>query len=213
MVEDIELLVNKGIVELNATSCPNEATIAMLGVARSGTSMVARCIKELGLYIGHTDDAVYEDLVIGPPLLNRNLDDVRSIVLERNKKFEKWGFKKPDAWKLIPELELLLRNPRFVITFRDPLAIAVRNNIAVKAEVIDNMSNSIRSYAKMLSLIKSINSPCLLVSYEKAVQFPGNFVARLAEFVGLSVPLDVQEKAVKSVVNGRKQYIVNARIR
>lgn len=46
-----------------------------------------------------------------------------------------WGFKRPDAFRVIndyvDDCVHIFRNPRFVITFRDPVAIAKRNEISI----------------------------------------------------------------------------------
>ena len=66
-------LRNRGFSVLRATAPTDTATIIVVGVARSGTSMVASALRAMGVFLGdQVHDSVYEDIEIAAALEERN---------------------------------------------------------------------------------------------------------------------------------------------
>lgn len=118
-----------------------ERTIVITGTPRGGTTMVAGCVGTLGVPIGVSIPAGEESYNLEDPefqsVLHRespgeiDLAALRALIVRRNSAHQVWGFKLPMALNSLPILEQELRNPRFVLVFRDPLAVSSHEVISV----------------------------------------------------------------------------------
>jgi hypothetical protein len=115
-----------------------ERTVIVLGMPRGGTSMVAGSLRLLGVPMGdrlepsNQEDLDILDLVAslqplygedGKPI-TENFDRLRALIAGRNEERPFWGWKDPNAHVYISELMPVLRNPHFVVVFRDHFAAA-----------------------------------------------------------------------------------------
>ena len=58
-----ESLVNKGLAEINPEPFSGEATLVIVGLTRSGTSMMSSLMHAFGVFMGdRIDNAVFEDV-------------------------------------------------------------------------------------------------------------------------------------------------------
>lgn len=184
MVIEQSRLLNSGIVILNEDLLPgSEGTFVVLGAPRGGTSMVAGALHRLGLFMGHPlAQATYEDAALISAISNRNLEIVRKTITERNNKYPIWGWKQPSNFDYFTEnVVSLLRSPVFLVIYRDLLATANRNRIAVGADVIASMEATAKLYEKITRFASTTTSPVMLLSYEKALNNGSAFVAALAD--------------------------------
>ena len=189
----IEQLVNNGITVLNQENpAVSEKTMIVLGVARSGTSMVAGVLESIGVFMGtHKDRAVLEDVEIADLLESgKDLKKISAFIRRRDKKYPLWGWKRPGALSYMQTYEKMFRHPHYIIVFRDSLAIALRNKISVAADLLQNLQATHQQYAQVIDFISSTDQPCFLVSYEKALQKRTHFVESLCHYVGLGVDAD-----------------------
>ena len=205
-------LVNRGIWIENPAPCPERATFVIAGVARSGTSMAAQALYTLGIPLGRRHDrSVFEDGEIGQALDSSDFGALKAIRDELDARHDKWGFKRPRAYRHLARLPQLVRNPRVIIVFRDPLAVTLRNHISIQSEVMKNLRTTIEEFAALIERIDACPAPVMMASYEKALQFPAEFVDRLAGFCGLQ-PSDRQiGLAVGSIRNGPEHYLERSR--
>ena len=188
-------LGNKGLISLQATHALTERlrkrTLIVSGVARSGTSMVARVLHAAGVPMGEQiDDVVFEDhefveLFSQPDL---DVDALDRLIRSRDDAHPVWGLKRPHLHRHGPGVIARFRNPLLVVTLRDPAAIAERNAIAEHVDVRIALSMAADDLREMVQFTQDVACPVLLVSYEKAVWHPDRFVERLLEFCDLSVP-------------------------
>ncbi len=91
------------------------------GLERGGTSAIAGIQRALGLYLGEIDKGNNEDVVFNGYRLNR----IRQAIEERNRTHDVWGFKYPKAVMYMPQIVDDLRNPHFVVVYRDAVATAL----------------------------------------------------------------------------------------
>lgn len=217
MDDTIAALKSNGIAFRN---CPSgvaplgRSTIIVVGVARSGTSMVAKTLRELGVFIGaKADQAVHEDVEIARALETRDLEALRRLVSERDGKHDVWGFKRPGAYKLIDRFVQHFRNPRFVITFRDPVAIAKRNEISMQMDFMKALHLAVHEMGELVYFVDRLKQPAMLVSYEKALLNPEAFVSNLVEFCGISISPDLARQAAAAIENGPARYLNSSRLR
>ncbi len=208
-----ENLTNMGVVEINKADCPDRATIIITGPARSGTSMVAGVLHELGLFMGSKlDDAVFEDGEIAAALEAGNRGEFARLCGERDKAYGRWGFKRPFVHRYYKQLLETCRNPRLVILFRDVLAIAIRNNLAAQSETLKALHATVEEYDAVARILDGFPCPTLLLSYEKCLQFPDHFVDRISSFCGLAPDQFHRYRAMGMIENGRPEYVSSARL-
>ncbi|MFC4252580.1 sulfotransferase [Sinimarinibacterium flocculans] len=179
-------LRNDGLCVLNAARPPARRTLVVAGLARSGTTMVAGALHHLGIDMmgGAAANAVYEDLELSRALEAGDTGPIRRLVAIRNAAGRPWGWKRPSSLGALGELERHFTNPRYVVVFRDMLAIATRNRVSMRANVVDNLAASYRQYGVLLEWVRQVRAPTMLVSYEKAMLDKAAFVSALATFAG-----------------------------
>ena len=196
-------MLNSGLVLLRPSSAPQERTIVVSGLARSGTSMVAAMLRGAGLFLGtEIDPVVHEDREIAQHLGGEGL---QAVVNARNRVSRVWGFKRPNLHVHGAKLISALRNPRIILTSRDPVTIGRR--IALSEHLRDEFACIQTAATETLALIAfaaTLDCPILLVSYEKALQDPVGVAETLLSFCGLKA----DARAVAHfVVPNRSEYL------
>ena len=83
----------------------------------------------------------------------------KALIQARNAQHSVWGFKRPEAYKQLARLCSLCRNPRVIVTFRDVLAISLRNNIAMQLDPIKMLPNLVSQYEVLVSTIRRLPVP------------------------------------------------------
>jgi hypothetical protein len=106
-------LTNPGVVCLNRPDQPSvQKTIIVVGIPRSGTSMVASALECMGVFMGqYIDQAVYEDIAIAHALESGDLPKLEGLIESRNRSHRVWGFKRPTAFKIMESFVQYFRNP------------------------------------------------------------------------------------------------------
>jgi hypothetical protein len=210
--------LNNGAVCLyRAAAESDQKTICVLGPPRSGTSMVARTLAYLGVPMGVPVPApnelvTYEDPDFVDLLHCRTSDEVdrdalTAAVVVRNELHPVWGFKLPMASGALDILLSTLRNPRFVFVFRDPLAIALREYLAVDQPVLTGIRAASNYYLTIMSFLEKAVAPCWLVSYEKAIQNPLRFAHELMVYSGIEVSQQRFDLAVQQIQANHPEYL------
>ncbi|MBV9682512.1 MAG: hypothetical protein JO046_12020 [Solirubrobacterales bacterium] len=213
MEPDAEERHNFGFVTLNPGQAQRDhKTIIVTGVSRSGTSMVARALRAGGVFMGHQlDDVVYEDAEVADALERQDSECLARLAAERNAGFPVWGFKRPNLDEALPpEAARLFRNPRFVVSYRDPVAIARRNRISEHHDEAQALRAAAGASCRMVEFSLALPCPTLLVSYEKALQSPEAAVDRLISFCGLAVAPAARQEMIAAVEPNREAYSVGA---
>ena len=213
---DLEALKNRGLVPVGQDVPPGEKTIVVVGAARSGTSIVAGVLKKLGIFMG--DQAVppvFEDVRLAALLESSQFEAAAEVVKEYDQRAAVWGFKRPGIIRVIDEMHALLRNPVYLYVFRDPVCIANRNAISMKAEIIPSMREALERSFEMLGFVEKIDAPGLLISTEKSLLHKNDFVDRLVEFLGLddAVSSDARQQAKDFIAVDPRLYLDSSRLR
>jgi hypothetical protein len=206
-------LTNPGFSVIRSSPATDASTIIVVGVARSGTSMIASVLHELGVPMGdRAGNAVYEDPDIASAIESGNKAAISAMAIDRNARFRIWGFKRPEAFLVLPKFLPLFRNPRIISTFRDPAAISQRNSISMHQEFLFGLGQAAEKTLELTRFIKQIDAPVMAVSYEKAMGQPHRFMAGLINFCGLSPSGDQYASALRSMGNGPELYLKSSRI-
>lgn len=206
-------LINYGVYIQNSTKNTPEKTLVILGMARSGTSMAARVLEGLGVFIGHKkDQAVFEDVEIAQALENNKTEEFKRLVNLRNAQHALWGWKRPGSLHQIETILKYTRNPHFIIIYRDLLSVALRNKISMNADLHQSLKNALETYEKINQFVASTQAPVMLVSYEKAITKKRKFVKSLALFAGIKADPKLIAHCAKLIETDRSTYLENSNI-
>lgn len=201
-------MINPGYSILNDSPLSEEITVAVTGVGRSGTTMVAKILNALDLYLGEkVTPRTFEDKNIQVAIKQKDWNELDSIIEKRNSQHNIWGFKCPALRGSLTQVLSKARNPRLIVTFRDILSISLRNNISMSTDLFSNLEATVEDYQKLVTALKSNEYPVLLISYEKALLEPKQTVSAICKFIGMDISNEDIEKVSKLVVNGDPQYL------
>lgn len=168
----------------------------------------------LGVFMGHSiDRAVFEDVDIANALESGETAKLKTLIENRNRSYRLWGFKRPAAFKIMDSYVHLFRNPCFIITYRDPLAIAKRNEISMGVKFAGALLEASNQLSALTQFALKLRQPTMLISYEKALLDPMGFVNNLAEFCAVEADAGLIETAANTVENGPELYLRESRIK
>jgi hypothetical protein len=212
-MSEIAALQNPGYFYLNRSEPVSEKTVIVMGVPRSGTSMIASALRGIGISLGDIlDGAVMEDLELASALEANDEAALAFLIERRNSRYPIWGFKRPDAFRKMETFEQCFRNIHYIVTFRDPLAIALRNNLSMREKLLPALQNAAHSTADLLKFVAASKKPMLLVSYEKAVLDAGKLVDEVARFLAINLPPFERERVMRALPANREAYWLKSRI-
>ncbi len=204
-------LINNGVWLKNEDVCQKQSTIAVTGLGRSGTTMASRILSALDIPMGEKlTPRTNEDKEIQLLLKSKDFEGFSNICEKRNAQWDKWGYKCPALRGSIKNVIHSMRNPRVIILYRDILAISLRNNISVEADIEESLHNSINAYKRMLSVMSELECPILSLSYEKSLTHPEYTVREIAKFCGVELSAAKTQEIVSIIKNGDPQYLKNA---
>lgn len=200
--------INPGIWLHNPAPCPDQATIATTGLGRSGTTMVARVLSELGIFMGQQvtfetqEDKEFQTLVKA-----KNIDGFAALCRSRDVAHARWGLKVPALRSDLNTFASCMRNPRLIVTFRDALAVALRNTMSMGGETATALAGTARDYLVLARRVADYQGPVLAISYEKSLQFPKETASAVAEFCGLAPDERTVNRAASAIQNSDPRYL------
>ncbi len=213
-MSDVDDLINKGLI-LHGQPTERGRTFIVTGLYRSGTSLVASLLQQAGLFMGsEINDVVYQDEELFDVLERRDLDSLPRIVAARNASRAEWGFKYPMLWRALNANQLRLFDaPRLIVTFRDPVSVAVRTSLSEYHEPMRALRDAVTDLAALLAFLEAIDTPYLLLSYEKALMFPGDFIDALLRFCNVPSNDALRDRLLRVIEPNLPRYIASARRR
>lgn len=184
-----EFVKRKSLVLLNANRLGrDQQTLVITGQARGGTSIVSYIYRRAGFYLGEKlSPDNHEDTEIRKALFTRQFDDL----VERRNTRPRWGFKAPYVLSALAMLEVKLRNPVFIICYRNPIAIArsiVRHDPDYKTNtqnLLSALDRAIQLQAVARHQFNVLRSPIALVDVDMAKQQPAVFVTEILELMSI----------------------------
>ena len=172
-------------------------TYIIFGVGRGGTTMVAGVAKLCGLDIGedlpiNLEDndfnlAVLKKKGIGQPVVH-----IINVLAQRNQSKDIWGWKFPRAIAYLPLIREHLVNPHLILVSRDPIATATREILSGTPKM-DAIELVLRLQLRNMELVKQWEAPTLIVSYERSIQRPEQFITDMCGFLGVERPVDTAD--------------------
>lgn len=194
----IESLKNSGIDFIGDQSSLDEKqkTLVVIGVARSGTSLIAGSLEHLGVFTGaRSRKPVFEDVTLANAIEDGKFTLAKNIIKKYNKEHDIWAYKRPASIELLDKLNIIFRNPIYLIVFKDMFSIANRNNISVKLDVIDGLKKAHVDYEKIINFISNTKINAFLFSYEKIMANKIAFMNILISMIGKEKISIEQEKS------------------
>lgn len=204
--------VNTGFRVLNFSAEEakrTEFTIVVSGLGRSGTSMISKLLTAGGVNMGVAKvDVIHEDVGISNLIETDQIERFQAEVQRRNGLWSVWGFKRPLIVRKHELLSTTLRNPRYIIIFRDPLAVALRNTLSVGFTV----AQGLEIYAQQMEIVRRFvvesDRPKLLLSYEKVLDNPQASISAIREFS--RIPPEKERAMIDVVRPNDAEYLVAA---
>ena len=212
----VDGLVNKGFIVNHQgadVSGRGGRTFIVTGRHRSGTSLVASILRQVGIFLGaEINDIVHEDEAMAKILMARDTDGLIRLIGERNANYGTWGFKFPMLCQSLGPDELALFNdPHVIVTFRDPVSVAVRTSISEYQEPMRALRTAVDEQAALVTFVERLRCPTLLLSYEKSLVFPGDFIDAILRFCDLPRNDSLRERLIGLIEPNRQTYIARAR--
>ena len=208
--------LNYGVTTLgqrDSVLTANERTYVVLGVSRGGTSAAAGILNFLGVPMGSTGEApLFEDLPMNRAL-SQGIESVETLIARTNAEKSVWGFKGNTITLPYEEIATKLRNPVFIVIFRDLLAIANRANLSAGRDVAAIMQRQGKEYQRIVDFVSTGRFYSVLVSYEKLCMYPDKVVDAIAHSAGLEVTAEQSQAASAFVRPAPEDYLKVSRAR
>lgn len=209
-------LVNKGfIINRRSVSRTDRGgrTIIVTGLHRSGTSLVASILRQVGIFMGKDlNDNVHEDEALAKILIARDENGLKRTIQERDATYGTWGFKFPMLSEVLGCQDIsLFSNPHIIVPFRDPVSVAVRRSLSDYQDPMPALRSTIEEIAAMAAFVDRLDCPTLLLSYEKSLVFPADFINAVMRFCDLPQNDRLRERLIGLIEPNRKSYIDGVR--
>ncbi|NNC78533.1 MAG: hypothetical protein HKN94_00105 [Acidimicrobiales bacterium] len=216
-VPDPSQLENRGFAALvdDGYTLPAQRTYIVLGLARGGTTMVAKVLEALGVFMGNdAGNVVGEDRALSDAIESGDQVAAQAIIDAYNADHDVWGFKRPNIVSHLTTLGVELRSPHFVIVMRDIFSIANRNLISVFKDPITDMRDSLHHLEDLVSFVEANQSqPMFFLSYERVLGDPREFVIDFADFCGEELDVMGIRKVMHAInPGGGDEYLQQSRV-
>lgn len=179
-------------------------TILVFGPARSGTSMVAGILHDLGIPTNHKTPT-FEDHVLGRAADENDWERVQRIIRLRNRESDVWAWKRPRLGEYLETVQPWLRSPRLIVTFKNPMAIARRKVLSGDMLYLDALVVAATTLRHAAKLCSRYQLPLLLVNHDTAQGQHALCVEAIARFVGVDDPERIAH-ALARVEANRERY-------
>jgi hypothetical protein len=211
-------LVNKGFIVSRPDAgqpAGGGRTFIVTGLHRSGTTLVASVLRQVGIFMGtEINDIVHEDETMARILIARDRDGLTQLVLERNANYGTWGFKFPMLCHALDHPDIgLFSDPHIIVTFRDPVSVAVRTSLSEYQAPMQALRAAVDEQAELVAFIERLHCPSLLLSYEKSLVFPADFIDAILQFCDLPRSDALRDRLIRLIEPNRQTYIAQARRR
>ena len=160
-------------------------TVAIFGPGRGGTSVIAGCLRALGVCMGTAPHAYKHEW---SPIVRRSdgnvdLPATHRAIQQMNANHELWGWKFPSDVFHIETVTALLRHPGFIVVTRDLTEIALsslaRQDVPFEISLHDTAQVSRHIAGRM----RFWPWPILVVPFAGALQHPNALVEILCAFL------------------------------
>jgi hypothetical protein len=175
-------------------------TYLITGCARSGTSILSGILHLNGIDMGKIgkggryEDVNFVDYFDKMEKLGRSkvIKNYLDLVKKRNSEYDEWGLKMPNIPHFFSDIKSEIINPVFIISFRNPLAIAESASKYGNGWGREHLDAAIQHNKLILDMIKdNPDTPCILSSFEDMKSSVVDQVKELEIFLGKSFDVDI----------------------
>lgn len=206
-------LINNGVVVIGDPIFASRNTTIVVGTARGGTSMVAGAMAKLDIYMGDkARSPVYEDTRLSECFEKNDILGAKDIAEEYSKTYKEWGWKRPSNIDRLSEVFELVSGARYIFIYKDVMSIANRNSISMLSDLMPGMQRALDQYAKTLEFLRTRPMHAMLVSYEKVMREPANFVGELISFLNIEPTKEQVQGAIDFIAPNPADYLDISRI-
>jgi hypothetical protein len=139
---------------------------------------------------------------------------LQRIIRERDANYRSWGFKLPMLCRdLDPGRLALFQDPHLIVTFRDVVSMSVRTALSEYQEPMATLRDTMTDLNALMAFIDEVRCPSLLLSYEKALTVPDDFVDAIMQFCGIPENAALRARLTGVIEPNRPAYIAGARRR
>jgi hypothetical protein len=193
----------RSCVTLRRPNAKTEKTIVVLGIERGGTSMVAGVLRALGINMGERAGLNHED----PKFMTDDTEQLAKRIADRNAEHTVWGFKMPKAALNLDFYQAQLRNPHYVIVFRNFAAVMDSWDQRGAGSPLDVLDRAVTYFSRITESVRVSGAPALAVNYERAVGDSDLFIEELAEFLDLRLTPDLRARAAAIITGDGSGYV------
>lgn len=169
-------------------------TVVVVGSGRGGTSAVAGAVHLLGVRMVEGDYELNSEDYEIVRAYQRNMslghirasEEVAKVIEDRNRRYESWGWKDPSADLYLESVIAHVRNPHFIMVFRNPFEVAQSHVEAGSCSIENGLDVALNRYMRYWGLLQKLRCPTLMVCYERTLSNPKGFVAEVSSFLGIS---------------------------
>lgn len=181
---------------------PNHAqpkTLIVMGVSRGGTSLAAGVLRLAGVFMGHK---VAHDSHEDAEFHNHDPGALKNLILARNTEQSTWGWKYPHAVDYLSHIHAHLRNPHFIVVFRDLLSVAQGFNRKHDIPIHEALLDAHQRYGKIARFVSECRDPLMSISYEKAITQQGLFLDDMENFCGFELDAKTRRRCLAFIKPG-----------
>lgn len=183
-------------------------TVVVLGVGRGGTSLIAGCLRALGISMGRNVHPLKHEwspvahLADGEP----DLAATYRAIAAMDHEFEKWGWKSPRDFAQLEKIASLLRDPGFIFVTRDVLESALSGLAYQNMPFELGLYEVTTVYRRLAHSLRFLPWPTLVVSYSDALQHPRPLVDLLCSFLSIRPEGNLRAQAASFIQPGKHTY-------
>ena len=182
----------------------SQKTVVVMGCSRGGTSMVAGILRGLGIFMGMNIPGVnHEDL----EFVTDDVEQIKKLIMHRNQSHDVWGWKYPHTIDYIHAIENDLRNPYFIVVFRNLFSVAASfKKYHPDFTIQSALAEAERRYRKIVEYISATKHPVLLLSYENTLAEKQSLIEGLIDYLDIKDFTPNRIKELSAFIDQEKGY-------
>jgi hypothetical protein len=176
-------------------------TVAVFGPGRGGTSVIAGCLRALGVSMGIAPHAYKHEWSPLVRKANSKIDLTQTLqnIQQMNASHPCWGWKFPSDVFHIEKVTPFLRNPGFIVVTRDLTEIALSSLARQDVPFEISLYEAAMVSQYIVNRVRFWPWPILLVPFAEALREPAMLVEVMCEFLQIS-PAEGERKQAASFV-------------
>jgi hypothetical protein len=183
-------------------------TVIVLGVGRGGTSLVAGCLRALGVCMGVAPHSIKHEW---SPIVYQSDDKIDlaatyRTIQQMDRHYPIWGWKWPRDVFQLEQILALLRDPGFVFVTRDLLEPSLSGLSYQDVPLSISLDQTATVYRDITSRLHFWPWPALIIPFAEALRQPKSFVSLLCSFLKLEANRDAVVRATNFIQPGANAY-------